>query len=175
MSQARPTESGVAGTGKVLARLLDILTRLSLYLSALFLFLLLFCYVYEVVVRYFLNAPTSWTFDLGTWFLAASIMLALPEVTRLQANISISFILEKLPAESRALAWRIISLLAFFFCLLTAWVCFGETARQFAQNIETYWNHPVPKWWVSSVIPFGLALSGLQFLRFGLRPPRIGS
>ncbi|MFH1079712.1 MAG: TRAP transporter small permease [Pseudomonadota bacterium] len=153
-----------------LAAFLDELTKLSLYLSCLTLLLILAAYVYEVVARYFLNMPTSWTYDLSTWFLGASVMLALPEITRRESNIVISFILDKLPLGYRQAAKRVIPMVAFIFCLLAALICFQETVRQITHGIETYWSNPVPKWWVSIVIPFGFALSGFQFLRSGLKP-----
>ncbi|MEW6266359.1 MAG: TRAP transporter small permease [Thermodesulfobacteriota bacterium] len=170
MKRKTPASGPASRPGSNLAGLLDKLTQLSLYGSGLALLLLLAAYVHEVIVRYCFNAPTSWTYDLSTWFLGVSIMLALPEITRRHGHIAITFFLDKLPAGSRKSVSRIIFLTAFVFCLLTALICLQETARQFAQNIETFWKNPVPKWWVSSVIPLGFTLCGLQFLRFGLNP-----
>ena len=166
MSQNRPD---AAGPWAWSAAILDLVTGLCFRLSALFLFLLLLAYVYEVAVRYFFNSPTSWTYDYSTWFLALATMLALPEITRRHQNITIGFLVEKLPRGARGKAERIIALAAFIFCLLTAWICFQETARQFTQGIETYWNNPAPKWWVSSVLPLSFVLTSLQFLRSALK------
>ena len=145
--------------------LLDKVTQVSWYVSGLALFLILFCYILEVVMRYFLNAPTSWTNDVIQWFFAAMIMLAMPEVTRVKGHIVISFFLEKMSSKSRQRLGHVIAFIGFIMCLIAAWICWQETARQYAQNIETLWNHPVPKWWISAFIPYGFALSGLQLFR----------
>ncbi|MFH1079457.1 MAG: TRAP transporter small permease [Pseudomonadota bacterium] len=170
MKMNAPSSGRLSRLWFCLATFLDGLTRLSLYLSCLTLLLLLAAYVYEVVVRYLFNTPTSWTYDLSTWFLGASVMLALPEITRRDSNIVISFIMDKLPLGYRQAAKRVIHTAAFIFCLLAALICFQETVRQIIHGIETYWSNPVPKWWVSIMIPFGFAISGFQFLRTGLKP-----
>jgi TRAP-type C4-dicarboxylate transport system permease small subunit len=54
--------------------------------------------------------------------------------------------------------------------MLTAWICWQETFRQYDRSIETLWSHPIPKWWISAFIPFGFVLSGFQMLRSALLP-----
>ena len=157
-----------AGLAARLGGLLDGVTKFSWYLSGLALFLILFSYVLEVVMRYFFGVPTSWTNDYIQWFLAAMIMLALPEVTRLKAHIVISFFLEKMQPQARERLGRILALAGFVVCSLAAAICLQETWRQGRQGIETLWNDPISKAWISAFIPYGLALSGLQMLRQGL-------
>ena len=152
----------------VFSRLLDSITRFSLFLGGTGLFLLLFSYVFEVVMRYFFNMPTTWSYDLGKAFLCSSVMLALPDITRNQGNITIDVLLEKLPPMTLKKAKQLITLTCCGICLATAWICFDETLRQYTANIETFWNNPVPKWWISSLIPFGFLLSGLQFFRLSI-------
>ena len=144
---------------------LDLVTRLSTYASGMALLLITSSYVFEVIMRYFLDAPTSWSSDVIQWFFAAMIMLALPEVTRTNSHIVISFFLEKLKPRSRLNLGRILASVGFAMCMLTAWICLQETLRQYDRSIETLWSHPIPKWWISAFIPFGFGLSGLQMLR----------
>lgn len=144
---------------------LDLVTRLSMYASGMALLLILSAYVFEVIMRYFLNAPTSWSSDVIQGFFAAMIMLALPEVTRINGHIVISFFLEKMKPTSRQHLGRIIAFIGCVMCMVTAWICWQETFRQYDRSIETLWSHPIPKWWISAFIPFGFALSGLQMLR----------
>ena len=144
---------------------LDLVTRFSMVASGVALLLITSSYVFEVIMRYFLNAPTSWSSDVIQGFFAAMIMLALPEVTRTNSHIVISFFLEKMKPTSRQHLGRAIALIGFAMCMLTAWICLQETLRQFDRSIETLWSHPIPKWWISAFIPFGFALSGLQMLK----------
>lgn len=150
----------------VLMNLLNHLTNFSLLLSSFSLFILLFAYVYEVLMRYFFNAPTSWTYDMSTWLLCTMIMLALPAVTREKGNIAITFFLEKTSTSFQRSFSKILSFVSFSICLVCAWICFTETISQFEQGIETIWNNPVPKWLVSVAIPFGFLFSGIHFFTF---------
>jgi TRAP-type C4-dicarboxylate transport system permease small subunit len=107
---------------------------------------------------------------------AAMILLAAPEVTRLNGHIVISFFLEKMTPASRQKLGMGIALVGWLMCFLAAYVCLQESLRQYQQNIETLWNKPIPKWWISGFIPYGFMLSGLQFLRttlFGENPEEI--
>ena len=148
--------------------LLDLTTRIALYGSCTALFLILGCYVFEVVVRYFLNTPTTWSNDVIQLLFAAMIMLAVPEVTRQKSHIVISFFLEKMPDTTLDKVERWIALAGAALCFFAGTICFEESLRQFEQGIQTLWNTPVPKWWISGFLPFGFFLSGLQFLRNGL-------
>lgn len=157
----RPLHMSAVG----LVRILDVMTQGLCTVSALGLCLLLAVYLFEVVARYLFDVPTSWSYDLGTWFLAISIMGALPDVTRRKANISIDFLLEHLRPHHRRLCKNVICVVACGFCLAAAGICLDESLRQFHQRIETNWINPIPKWWVSAIIPVGFFLCGLQFLR----------
>lgn len=152
----------------IVGRLLATATRVSLYASAALLMLLLCSYVFEVIMRYFFSAPTTWTFDLGKALLCTSVVLALPEITRTHENVTIDVLVETLPRDIQQRVKQLIFFLCFIVCMLAFWICLNETQRQFGANIETYWNNPIPKWWISAFIPFGFALSGLHFLRHGL-------
>lgn len=149
----------------LLVRILDLVTRLSLYLSGAALFLILGTYVFEVVMRYFFNTPSSWGNDVIQLFFAAMVMLAIPGVTRLRGHIVISFFLEKIKPNSRQNLERGIAFFGGIMCFLTAYICFQESLRQYQQSIETLWNTPIPKWWISGFVPYGFMLSGLQMLR----------
>lgn len=154
----------------IIIKPLDWVSRLSWYASGLALLLILSAYLFEVLMRYFLSSPTSWSNDVIQWPFAAMIMLALPEVTRTGSHIVISFFLEKMTPASRRRVGRIITFIGCIMCLLAAWICFQETSRQYSHGIETLWNHPIPKWWISVLIPFGFTLSGIQMLRSSLLP-----
>ena len=149
---------------------LDRLTKLSWYLSGAALSFVLVSYIYEIVARYLFNAPTSWSSDANEFFLAATVMLALPEVTRLRGHIVIGFFLEKLGAGSRKRVECINFAVCGAVCSLVAWVCLQETCRQYASGIETMWYEPIPKWWLSSLLPYGFGLTALQMLKVAAMP-----
>lgn len=150
-------------------RWLDKFTKVSFLLSALALLFIIMFYVLEVVLRYMFNSPTSFTIDFTQWLLTAMIMLAFPEVTRINGHIVISFFLEKMSNTSRQKIERSLKIVGACICLTAAWICLGETIRQYGTEIQTEWINPIPKWWISILLPYGIGLSGLQFLKMGIK------
>lgn len=150
------------------ARALDAVTKLCFNLSGLALAVLLLLVVNEVCMRYFFNSPTNWSMDVNQWLLAVATMLALPEITRVNGNVAITILLERMTEERRIVASRIIALLSCLACLVAFYIAGSELVRQFTSHIMTTWVHPIPKWWISVCIPCGFLLSAMQFLRLGL-------
>ena len=73
------------------------------------------------------------------------------------------------PKTRRRLGY-VIAVVGCALCWAAAAICYMETARQYSQNIETMWNHPIPKWWISALLPYGFAFTGLQLIRGTFRP-----
>ena len=122
-----------------------------------------FCY--EVAARYLFGAPTSWANALVSYLLCAAIFLAVPELTRRRAHVAINLLLDRLSAP-RALALnRLIRAAGAAACLLATWISANATLEQINLGIETISAYPIPKWWVSIFIPYGMLSSGLYFLR----------
>ena len=86
-----------------MASILDQVTKLSFHLSGLALASMLCLIINEVIMRYFFNAPTTWSADINQWLFAISIMLVLPEVTRTNGNIAITVIVDRLDRKSTRL------------------------------------------------------------------------
>ena len=151
--------------GQRLGALHDRLTQAGFALAAVLVGAIAAAFCYEVVVRYFFSAPTSWTYDVGCYFLAAVIFLSVPEMARRNAHIHVNIISDSL-APRRARILRIaIGLLATAACLLAAWITGSEAWRQYVQGVSTISALPIPKWWVSVFIPYGFLSSAFHFLR----------
>ena len=143
----------------------DRLTSLSAVIASIGLITIVGSYVYEVVTRYFFNAPTAWANDYVAYALAASVFLALPKVTKDRGHVAVTILVDILPERVSAVVHVIISLIGFLCLLLAAWISFQENMRQFNKGIETLAIVPIPQWWVSGWITFGLALSAFYLLR----------
>lgn len=153
-----------------MASALDRLIKLCYYISGGALAVILFSVLTEVFMRYFFNYPTQWSNDLCTWMLAISIMLALPEITRTKGNVAIDVLVEKLPFNIKSKVYRVIAVAAFGICMVTVWITANESLRQYEKGIATMWINPIPKWWISIIIPIGFLICGAQFLREGVMP-----
>lgn len=149
---------------------LDYVTRLSSYVSGLALAAIFILTLNEVCMRYFFNAPTSWASDVNQWFFALAVILVIPEIARTNGHIAITVLIERLSHRKKIVAERVLAITSFLMCLAAFYITGMETLRQFNTGIETIWVSPIPKWWISVAIPFGLLLTAIQFLRLGVMP-----
>lgn len=150
----------------LLAAIHDRLTQLAAVLASIGLISIVGSYVYEVVTRYFFNSPTAWASDYVAYALAASVFLALPKVTKDRGHVAVTILVDILPTRVAGIIHTVISLIGFLCLSLAAWISFQENLRQYTKNIETLAIVPIPQWWVSGFITFGLALSAFYMLRY---------
>jgi TRAP-type C4-dicarboxylate transport system permease small subunit len=157
-----------------LAELHDAVTSASFAASAYVLAGIAFSFCYEVAARYFFAAPTSWANALVSYMLCAAIFLAVPELTRRRAHVSINLLVDRLSPPHALMLNRLIRGAGAAACLLATWITANATLDQISLGIETISAYPVPKWWVSIFIPYGMLSSGLYFLRDLLGDEAVG-
>jgi TRAP-type C4-dicarboxylate transport system permease small subunit len=127
--------------------------------------LIIAAFWYEVVARYFFNAPSMWSHEVASYLLCPLVFLSVPAMTQRSGHISISFLMDAVPTRFQAPIAKIVLLGAGLICLFAAWITGAETWRQYVRGVETIAAIPIPKWWVSVFIPYGLLNSGIYFLR----------
>jgi TRAP-type C4-dicarboxylate transport system permease small subunit len=143
----------------------DLLTKAGFAAATGLIGLIAIAYCYEVVARYFFFAPTDWSYALVSYAMCAAIFLAMPEQTRRRAQIAINFLVESASPRMARLMRRGVLLLAALACFAGGWLTADETWRQYVQGISTISAWPVPKWWVSIFIPYGMFSSAVYFTR----------
>ncbi len=150
----------------------DAITRIGFAGAAACVAVIAGSFWYEVISRYFFNAPTTWAYDLASFVLCPMIFLAIPAMAQRNAHIVVAYLTDGLPERSRATVRQAVLLTAAVTCLICAWITGAETWRQYVRGVETITTVPILKWWVSIFIPYGLLGSGLYFLRqfFGDAP-----
>jgi len=148
-----------------LASIQDTLSRIGFMLAACVLAIISAAYFYEVVSRYFFNAPTIWASPLVSYSLCLTIFLALPDLARRGLHISID-LHESLasPALVEKMK-RTTNLVAGIFCLVAAWITAEQAWSEFVGGVVTNSYVPIPKWWLFIFIPYGLLSGGIYFLR----------
>lgn len=147
-----------------LVRLLNILTMAASVLAAIGLASIVGSYVFEVVSRYLFRAPTAWANDFVGYALCATVFLALPRVTKERTHVAVTILVENLPKPITGTIHVGIHLAGFLCLMFAAWVSLHQNIRQFTRGIETLAIVPIPLWWVSSFITFGLTLSAFHML-----------
>ena len=143
----------------------DALTSASFFASAAVLGGIAISFCYEVAARYLFSAPTSWANALVSYMLCAAIFLAVPELTRQRRHVAINLLLDRLTPPRALMVIRVIRLAGTAACLMATWISANATLDQVNLGIETISAYPVPKWWVSIFIPYGMLSSGLYFFR----------
>ncbi len=158
-------------SGCYLLKMHDALSKAAFVLASSALAVIVASFAYEVVMRYFFNAPTRWASDLVSFLLLSSVFLAMPWLTREGGHVSITLLPDKLPTKwSR----RVVSasfILAAIVCFWASWIIAGEVQILFERGTVTLSAIPAPKWWFTALILFGFINSVFYFLRlaFGLQ------
>lgn len=164
LSTSGGTQGVLRRLGRPLILLHDLVTDVGYVIGALAIGAMALIYAYEVVARYFFNAPTHWGLEAVTYLLLVAIFLVLPGATRARSHITVDIIADYIGRRTR---WMTIALnvVGFSVCGIVAWFGWSENVRQYVNFIETMGNVPLPKWWISSFITLGFALTALWFLR----------
>ena len=144
-----------------MVRLIHCATRLSLYISGACLFAIAGITVAEIVLRYSGN-PTSWANDFIGYGLAFCLFLAFPEVTRVKGHVAITFLVDNLP--NRLSLVRVMNVLAFLVIAVTVYISVHVFFGQIETGVQTVSATPIPKYYLSAGLIFGLSLAALEFL-----------
>src|SRR5882724_10990952 len=126
-----------AGWTSRLADLHDRVTTFSFGAAMLALAIISISFCYEVVSRYFFNAPTVWASPFASYGLCASIFLAMPELTRNSSHIALNFLDDFLPTDRALRVRRIIQIIAAITCAIAAWITAQAAWSDFAFGITT--------------------------------------
>jgi TRAP-type C4-dicarboxylate transport system permease small subunit len=143
----------------------DALSRLGFDVAAGCLGIIVCSYCYEVVSRYFFNAPTIWAGPLVSYMLCALVFLAAPDITRKNTHIVINVVQEKMSPKHVAYLQKFVTAVSAGACLMGVWIVGATVISQYTQGIETILTWAIPKWPLSAMIAYGLLSSGIHFLR----------
>ncbi len=122
-------------------------------------------FVYGVVMRYFFNAPSTWSGEAVSYCLAVLIFAALPELTRQNAHISVDILPEYLPTRYAQILARVNALIATAACGIAGWIVAGQALKQFDRGLMTNAAHPIPRWGFTALIALGLIGAASHFAR----------
>lgn len=130
---------------------------------------------YEVVARYFFNAPTIWAEELSRLVFVFATLLAAPALLRQNHHIRVTA-LTGLMGQSGQRASRLISL-GFVFVLSCTLFWYGLDAplNSYERGRVSGTMLNLPAWWAQSAVPLAFFLLGVQaaleFLRCAMGAP----
>jgi len=146
-------------------RVLDALIMACALLAVLIMIALVVSVCYEVVMRYFFNAPTRWVVEFSEYALLQLAFLGGAWVLREEAHVSVEMVTELLPRRGREIMFVITSLVGAATCGLFFWVSLVYLIGIYDTGEMLYKSMEVKKWAVMAVMAPGLLLLTLQFLR----------
>ncbi|MBE0453667.1 MAG: TRAP transporter small permease [Roseovarius sp.] len=124
---------------------------------------------YEVVARYFFNAPTIWAEELSRLIFVFATLLAAPALLRHNQHIRVTALTALMGQRAQRVA-RLVALgVVIVFCALLVWHGVDAPLNSLARGRTSGSMLDIPAWWAQSAVPLAFALVGLQALLEFLR------
>ncbi len=120
---------------------------------------------YEVVSRYFFNAPTIWSHELSVMLCAAAFLMGGPYVHQHRSHIVISVAAERFSPSWRSRANVLVSLLTLIFFVVLSIATFQQAtdSMSYMEQSGTALNWPIPVF-VKTLFAIVCAIMTLQSL-----------
>ena len=127
-------------------------------------FPMIFSLVYEVVARYFFNAPTIWANDVATMLYGAFFMLGSAYALQRQQHIRTDFLYEKWSTRTKGIVDSVLYIFLFFpGMIFFLWVGYGYAKKSFMLNERIVSSPWMPIIWPLKIcIPVAVFLLLLQ-------------
>jgi TRAP-type C4-dicarboxylate transport system permease small subunit len=145
-------------------------------LAAVIVAALAVCVALEVVMRYFFGAPTRWVIEFSEYALLWLAFLAAAWILRAEGHVRVEILTEALSPLWQRRMHVVTSWLGAGVCAVLCWVTTAYVLRIRESGEILFKAVPVEKWVIMAVMPPGLALLALQFVRRAFRsPPAAGT
>jgi len=152
-------------------RLVDVLISACGLLALILVAALAICVGLEVVMRYFFGAPTRWVIEFSEYALLWLAFLAGAWILREEGHVRVEMLTELLPPPWQRKFHFVTSWLGAGVCAVFFWVTTDYVVRIQQSGEMLFKSVPLEKWTIMAVMPPGLALLALQFVRRAFRPP----
>lgn len=118
---------------------------------------------YEVVMRYFLNAPTAWAFEMTTFIYGVHFILGFGYTHKYDGHVSIDVFEARLAPKRRTILRIITNLVVFLptIGLLSIWsVIYANTSWQYTERASSSWGPAIYPY--KTIMAIGFILFFLQ-------------
>jgi TRAP-type C4-dicarboxylate transport system permease small subunit len=155
-----------AGAYPVLRRAIDVLDGALASIGCLMLFLLMFVVVFDVLLRYLLNSPLAWSFEVvSSYLLPGLFFLAVSDTLKAHAHVSVDIVHTHISPRMRYALHALTSLVAAPVFGFIAVVAARRTLEEFLSGATYTSGLELPSWTTSMLLPLGF---GLLAIRLGL-------
>lgn len=164
---AAPQALGQSGT--TLGRGLDALVTTLAVVAATMVVLMVVAVLYEVLMRYLFAKPTRWVIEFCEYALVYVAYLGGAWVLKEEGHVKVEFVVEALPASIQRVIHVITSFVGAAVCATIAWVGTTYVLDLIRSGEMLFRTVQVPKWTILVVVPFGMLLLAIQFVRRAFR------
>lgn len=146
-------------------RVIASIERAAAWLAAALFVFTGFFLTYEVVARYFFNAPTIWAAELSQLSLIWGALIAMAWVLGARRHIRITAITTRLGKRAAAAAEAFSMAVIAVFSSLVLWHGFGIAFDSFERGRTTGTMLDLPAWWTEAAVPVGFLMLLLVAVR----------
>lgn len=144
---------------------LGALERALTVIAAISLFAIMALVVADVFMRYVLNSPFSFTYDLiGLYLLASVFFLTLSDTLRVHAHVGVDILLTRFSPAGRRLSEIVAALTGLFVFVLISKVGFDRALENYEQHDVLSGAIAWPTWISAALVPFGCGVLVLRLL-----------
>lgn len=142
---------------------LGVLERALTVIAVVCLFAIMLLVVADVFMRYMLNSPFSFTYDLiGLYLLAGAFFLTLSDTLRVHAHVGVDILLSRFPPAGRRLSEIVTALTGLFVFVLITKVGFERALENYEQHDVLAGAIAWPTWISAALVPFGCSVLVLR-------------
>jgi TRAP-type C4-dicarboxylate transport system permease small subunit len=146
---------------------LGVLERALTVIAAVSLFAIMALVVADVFMRYVLNSPLSFTYDLiGLYLMAGVFFLTLSDTLRVHAHVGVDVLMSRASPAGRRLSEIVTALTGLFVFILISKVGLERAMENYEQHDVLAGAIPWPTWISAALVPFGC---GVLVLRLALQ------
>jgi C4-dicarboxylate transporter DctQ subunit len=159
-----PNEKPGKGSGK-LSKIFDTILTVTAYLSGSLIVIMMLSISYEVVMRYFFNAPTIWVIDFSGYMQYAVVLLGAAWVLKNNGHSKIDVISNRLQGKKRLILNLLTCSIGLIACGLFFWKGLEATWEAYLRSEFLYRDVEVPTAILLVFFPIGFSMLFIQFAR----------
>jgi C4-dicarboxylate transporter DctQ subunit len=148
-----------------LTKIFDYILQVTAYFSGTLIIILMLSIVYEVVMRYFFNSPTSWVIDFSGYMQYAIVMLGAAWVLKRNGHTKIDILSVQLRGKKETILNAITSSIGFLTCAVFFWEGLTATWEAYQRHEFLYREVEIPVAPLFVVFPISFFLLCIQFAR----------
>lgn len=143
-------------------RIVDAINRTAGYIAAFLLVPLMLITAYEVFMRYIVECPTIWSWDLNIQIFAAIVMLGGGDTLRRNGHVVMDVVVQNMVPKKRAVLELLTYSIFFFGVLVLLWGGWDQAVISIKakETMPTVWAPPY--YTMKALIPLGALLILLQ-------------